>query len=205
MNTIAIRLGLAAVALSLTPVDAQALSSDAADQDVDGFPGIGTPSTRPPSGATSRGAGLLLIDISHGQMPPEGYDFPDRVSEQGWTVVEFLSGPITPSVLAPFDALMVPVGVAYGYPTHGPGIVPFTASETAAVGSFYASGHGVWIFSEYLSNPAGINSVSSQFGVIQRGHHADQTPAIPVARNHQHSAASITNGVASYTYFGDVL
>ena len=102
-------------------------------------------------------AGSLLIDRSHGQ----NFDvsgFTEFLISQGWTVVEFDSGPITESDLAPYDVVMLPVW-------QGVEPTPFSEAEISAIYSYVEGGGGCWAFNEYEDVPTVINSVTAQFGV----------------------------------------
>jgi hypothetical protein len=170
------------------------------DEDGDGYRGEVSPQP-PASGAPQRGAGLLLIDRSHGE-DVEISPLIAEIQSQGWVVMEHLAGPITVAVLAPFDALMIPGPSGLGYPNHGPGITPFTVSEVAAIESFYASGRGVWCFSEYLQDPAGINSLSGEWGVTFNDDIIEDPDSVPLYWPQISNLVPhpITNGVGSYTY-----
>jgi hypothetical protein len=178
--------------LSLCFTSAQALT----DPDCDGVEGTST--ARVGGGQLVMGTGKLLVDQSHGN----GFDITyltDWLVPQGWTVDEVFSGPITEAALAPYDIFLVPVSL-------GGGISSFSASEAAAVGAFVAGGKGLFAFGEYNTNPAGMNSLTAQFGVT---FHAD---VVSDPTNNEYNttvwptiylidAHPVTTGVSSYTYY----
>lgn len=173
--------------------------ASAEDADADGFPGSRDPAE--PGGAVlGVPPGSLLIDRSHGG--GIGLVGITVILEDlyGWTVDELVSPPgsITPSVLAPYDVLLVPTNIS-----PGPGIIPYTDDEVAAIVNFVAQGGGLWAFHEYSAIPDGINSLSTHFGVtfyndIIEDPDAD-TPVWPEITNLV--PHPITEGVESYTYF----
>jgi hypothetical protein len=165
-----------------------------------GCPGIGPEicETCVPIGS----AGSALVDMSHGQGAIDVSGVVFDLESRAWAVDFHNSGEIIPSLLEPYDALIIPPPPGLGIPNMGPGIEPFTATEVAAVASFFASGHGLWIFSEYLQDPTGVNSVSSQFGVTFNADVIEDPdemvstqPIISVVASHP-----ITEGIDSYRY-----
>jgi hypothetical protein len=142
---------------------------------------------------TTPPTGKLLIDLSH----KAGLDvsgFTDFLQSQGWTIDEVTTGPITESVLHPYDIFMI-LGVNES----------FSPAEISAVNAYVRNGGGLWIFHEFQRDASQVNAVSNQFGVTfnndeprdpTNNEGEDFWPTIHLLQSHE-----ITEGVSSYGYY----
>ena len=102
-------------------------------------------------------AARLLVDRSHlGNFDVSG--FTDHLTANGWIVGELVTGPVTGEALAGWDIYLIPV-------KNNAGLSSFSEGEVDVVAAFLKDGGGLWAFHEYSRNPAGINSLTSRFGV----------------------------------------
>ncbi len=98
----------------------------------------------------------LLVDSAH----VENYSttgFTDYLKSLGWTVATNTS-PVTDAVLKNYDALLVPVA-------YSGSITPFSASEVTAIKAWLSQGRGLWLLHKQATDPSGINSLATAFGV----------------------------------------
>lgn len=121
------------------------------------------------------------------------------LESQGWTVYHNSTLPITEELLGMHDLFMVPTAL-FGF-----GTAPFSPEEQAAVGTFLANGGGLWVFHDYNSQVAGINSLSITYGVsFQNDQVRDPTnnegqsfwPTIHMLTSHP-----TVQGITSYGYY----
>lgn len=155
------------------------------------------------SGSSQRaGTGSILIDRSHG-----GNDFvngfTDDLASQGWVIAEHPSGggPVTASVLAGYDILMVTISWIPDAP-----MTAWTSEEVEAVRTFLYSGGGALWMLHHNRNPFSANSLAQAFGVNFKydlvrdptnNEGSDTHPTIHVLEQHP-----IFEGVSSYGYYG---
>lgn len=132
---------------------------DPTDLDLDGEPGV----AEAPAIAHEQipsvliGVGSILVDHAHwNDFDVSG--FTDYLASQGWTIAEHPVGPITESILAGRDILIVPTRSDTG-PTR-----PFATAEIAAIQAFLAAGGGLWMLNDN-QDAGGLNTLATQFGV----------------------------------------
>jgi hypothetical protein len=169
------------------------------DLDLDGFPGLTPGGGGNPTPGHLDMTGSVLVDRTHG----ENFNvsgFMDYLVGLGWTVDELTVGPVTETALAPYDVFVVPTALSAP-------ISAFSYSEGAAVMSFLGDDNGLWVFHEYNTDPSGVNSLSSLFGVsFNYGMLQDPTDNIEGNPNwpliHLLETHPITDGVTAYGYYG---
>lgn len=203
-NLVPTATGLALVILGVVLNASVALGQpppDPTDPDDDGVPGV----TDPPAGAPSgpevyaiQGTARVLVDYTHDEsFSVRG--FTDYLESQGWLVTRNFTSPITEEFLGSYDVFVVPTRI-------GQSITPFTPQEQAAVNSFLGNGGGLWLFHESSRSAAGINSLSTAYGVsFQFDLVIDSTdnegqvfwPTIHLLDSHP-----ITDGVTSFGDYG---
>lgn len=175
-----------------------ALAQD--DTDLDGEPGLAEPPAEPfaPAPSILVGTGNLLIVRSHNN----NFDvsgFTTFLASEGWVINQHLSGPVTDSVLAGHDVLMVPTRNSND-PTP-----PYTLAERAAIRAFLDAGHGMWVFND-ITSPSGINTLAEEYGVsfqydvVRDPSNNEGLLTWPTI--HQLAAHPITSSVGSYGYYG---
>jgi hypothetical protein len=154
----------------------------------DGVPGVAAP-------------GRLLIDRSH-RGDRNISDFTNDLASQGWVIAEHPlgGGPITASILAGYDILLVTVALHADDPMDA-----WSSSEVEAVRTFLYSGGGALWMLHQNRNPFSANSLAQAFGVnfkydgIRDSTNYDGVPSQPII--HLLEEHPITEGVSSYRYF----
>jgi hypothetical protein len=175
-------------------------TDDLSDLDADGLPGVAEPpadASMEPEVFALGGTGSILIDRSH----YENFNvngFVGFLQSQGWTVATNTAYPITRAILMSYDIVLIPVGNA--------SLLPFSTDEVAAFYDYLWGGGGLWLFNDYNTNPAGINSLAAAFGLtFQFDTVFDyvQNEGLPTwPRIMQLASHSIFEGVSSYGCYG---
>jgi hypothetical protein len=166
------------------------------DSDADGVrgavPRIGRTCCSPVPLATGR----LLIDRSHGELA-DITAFTDTLASHGWTITTLDTGPVTQTLLARHDVFVV-------LPAYQ-GIAAFTPAEASEVAEYVGNGGGLWLLHEFFRDPAGVNSLASQFGVT---FHDDRVEDPTGNRGEifwptisDLAADPITQGISSFGYY----
>lgn len=172
---------------------------DPTDFDMDGQPGVAEPPEEPypPIPSIVNGAGVLLVDRSHGgDFDVSG--FTSFLASEGWSVAEHDGAPLTASILAGRDVLMIPMRASAA------SLTAFTEPEIEAIRAFLADGHGLWVLSDF-GDPTGTNTLSHLFDVVFQPDivfdPSDNEGEFFWPTLHEIRAHAVTSAVETYGYY----